>query len=446
MIRTKITINYGRKVVLLSAYFVLALAVSTSCKKKYSSLGEEALDVNKLLASGGIDTFLLETYSVDEDSIPTDYQPYGTLGAIHDPKLGILNASIYTQLSIDGKIVLPTGGVINTIDSVVLSLNYGGSYGKLDAQTFEVYELTETMTIDSSYYRFSTKAINGTNLVEASSATQTPNLTAKVVVGPTQTDTLKPQLRLRLNNTLGQQFIQDILSGNSAFNSTSDFLTSGYFKGFRINVANANPANGTGAMLYINMSNSDTKLTVYFSLQGETDQRTVSLRLKGNSTFFNHVDVNRTGHHVENVLVDKSFGQTNFYAQRFGLLGVVETPTLTNLSDKAVIQNGLLYLPIESHSQSAYTPIPMLELKYKNSQGKYGSIVSVAYSSSQKGYVADLRPYLQDVVNGEMPNGPIYIFPSLSLFSCMADRVVFNGVNTPYKVKPKLVVKYTEFK
>lgn len=434
------------KVVMLLVYFVFATVLSVSCKKKYSAIGEEALDVNKLLASGGIDTFSLKTYSVDEDSIPTDYQPYGTLGAFHDPKLGVLNASIYTQLAVDGKVVLPSGGVINTIDSVVLSLNYGGSYGKLDAQTFEVYELTETMTIDSSYYRFSTKATNGVNLVEVSSATQTPDLTNKVVVGPTNTDTLKPQLRLRLSNTIGQQFVQDILAGNTAFNSTTDFLNSGYFKGFKINVANANPTIGTGAMLYVNMSNADTKMTIYFTLQGETEQRQVSLKLKGSSTFFNHVDINRTGHHVANVLVDSQYGQTNFYAQRFGLLGVVETPTLKNLSSKSVIQNGLLYLPILAHSQSAYSPIPLIELKYKNAEGKYGSIVSAAYSSSQKGYVADLRPYLQDVITGEMPNGPIYIFPSLSLFSCMGDRAVFNGTNTPYKVRPKLVVKYTDFK
>lgn len=445
MIRTNFRINNWREVVLLSACFVLAGGVISSCKKSKTAIGTEALDVADLLASGGIDTFQLVTYSVDEDSIPTDYQAFGTLGAFHDPQLGIMDGSIYTQFNIGGKMSL-TGGPLDVVDSVVLSLSYGGYYGKLDPQTFEVYELTEGLDINSTYYRFTTKTTTGVDLVEPASATQTPDTKNAVYVGPTGSDSLNPQLRLRLNNALGVQFVQDVLAGNSAFNSSAEFLSSGYFKGLKIKVANSSPAQGTGGLLYIKMGNQQTRLTVYFKLQGDITQRTLVFSLNNSATFFNHMDFNRTGHHVANVLANPAEGQTNFYAQRFGILGVIEVPTISNLSSKAVISNCLLSLPIAHHFASKYTPSPVLDLRIKNDEGNYVYIGGAAYESAQKSYVFDLRAYAQGIVSGKIENKPIYIFPSISTFTSLGDRVVFNGSATSYKTKPKLVLKYTEFK
>ncbi|HRP52976.1 MAG TPA: DUF4270 family protein [Fluviicola sp.] len=446
MMNQKNILKSWREVFILSACFLIAVGFITSCKKKSTSLGAEVLNVDDLLAAGGIDTFNLISYSVDEDSIPTDYQAYGTLGCYHDPKLGVFNASIYTQLNIGGKTTLPSGSVLDQIDSVVLSLSYSGSYGNLGSQTFQVHELSDKLYIDSTYYRFSTKNTTGIDLVEASSATQTPNTKKYVYVGPNGEDSLKPQLRLRLNNTLGQQFVQDIIAGNSAFNTSSDFLSSGYFKGFKILVSNTNPAQNTGAILYMNMASTETKLAIYFKLQGDTTQKQIELKLVNNATYFNHVDKDFTGHHVAQVLSDKTYGQTNFYAQRFGLLGAVEFPTLTNISSKSVISNCLLHLPVASYIASPYTPCTTLELYFKNDAGNYSIITSASYSETQKGYVFDLRPFAQDIVAGKFTNRPVYIFPSTNLISATADRVVFNGASTAYKTKPKLVLKYTEFK
>ncbi|MDR0803433.1 DUF4270 family protein [Fluviicola sp.] len=440
--------NNWRKAILLSACFVFTVSVLPSCKKKASTLGTQVLSVDELLKAGGTDTFQLKTYTIDEDSIPTDNQTYGTVGACHDPKFGVMNTSVYTQLSIEGKISLT--GTLQQIDSVVLSLPYGGYYGKLTPQTFEVYELDDTLSINSTYYRSNTKPTTGPNLVDPSYATQTPNTTANVLVnnGTSTPDTLGPQLRLRLNNSLGQHFVEDAIAGNVAFNSTSDFLSSNYFKGIKINVANANPGPGSGGVLYFKMGNQECKLTVYFKLTDSNEQKNFSLRLNGSSAYFNHADIDHSGYHVADVLANPANGQTNFYAQCFGLWGAVDIPGLSNLSKKSLINNALLYLPIAYQTGNIYSPSQTITLVYKDNAG-YNIVIqgsATTYDDNQKGFVVNLRSYIQDVAAGKLSNKAIYIIPSPNLFSSTADRLIFNGTSTSYKTKPKLVIKYTEFK
>ena len=68
----KIKFSKWRKGLVLSATFLFALFLVVSCKKKDSLLGQNSLDSNELLNSGGIDTFSLNTFSIFEDSVITD--------------------------------------------------------------------------------------------------------------------------------------------------------------------------------------------------------------------------------------------------------------------------------------------------------------------------------------------------------------------------------------
>lgn len=441
--------NNWRKAILLSACFVFTLSILPSCKKTSSKFGTEALDINDLLASGGVDTFQLKTYSVLEDSLPTDNQIFGIFGAYHDPKLGIVNASLYTQMSISGTVTLQPGTA--TVDSVILSLNYGGYYGKLDPQTFEVYQLQDMIYKDSTYYRNTTKATIGGNLVDPASATQTPNTSNKVVIdqdGDGDADTLNPQLRLKLDNALGQQFVDDIIAGNSAFASSDAFLSSGYFKGFKINVANPTPANGKGAVLYFNLGNSQTKMTIYFkhSADDPQNQRRVDLVINSACGDFNHVEVDHLSYHIADVLSNPLNGQTQFYTQSFDSRAVIEFPSIDNLKSTSVINNALLYIPVSYQNGSFYYPSVNLELGYKTDEGDIVTFRTASYNNAQKAFILDLRDYIQDIVSGKAENRGLYIIQSSLYFNCTAERIIFNGPASPYKTKPKLVIKYTEFK
>jgi hypothetical protein len=437
--------NNWRKAILLSACFVLTLSVLPGCKKTSSPYGTEVLDVEDLLAAGGKDTFQLKTYSVLEDTLATDNQTFATLGAYHDPKLGIVNASFYTQFTISGAINMNPSPVV---DSVVLSLNYGGYYGKLDPQKFEVYELDEALDVTAEYKRNTTKNTTGSDLVDPAFATQTPNTSAKIVLA-NDTTPLNPQLRLRLDNSFGQQFLDDMAAGNSAFSSSSSFLSSNYFKGLKINVSDASPAKGKGAVLYFKLDNSQTKLTIYYKLPGDSasaPSRQVPLIINGSCADFNHMEINHTGYHIADVLANPLNGQTQFYTQSFDNRGVIEFPTVNNINNKSVINNALLYIPVAYQNGDFYYPSLILEIGYKTDSGKITTFRTASYDNNQKAFVVDLRDYVQDIVSGKAENRGVYLSQSSIYFNCTAERIVFNGPSSPYKTRPKLVVKYTEFK
>jgi hypothetical protein len=435
--------NNWRKVILLSACFVFTLSILPSCKKTSSKFGTEALDINDLLLAGGVDTFQLKTYSVLEDSLTTDNQIFGTVGAYHDPKLGIVNTSLYAQFTIEGLTQL-NGQTLNTIDSVVLSMNYGGYYGKLGPQTFEVYQLTDTLGLTTDYYRNSTKT-TGPNLVDPGSATQTPNIGgSKFALG--NGDSVNPQLRLRLDNALGIQFINDIIAGNAAFQGSDQFLSSTYFKGLKINVANTTPASGQGAVLYFNLQNSQTKMTIYFKVNGDPDQREISLKNTAKCADFNHADIDHNGYHIADVLANPLNGQTQFYTQSLDSRAVVEFPSVNNLKSNSLINNALLYIPVSYQNGNYYYPSVALEVGYMTNSGKIVTFRTASYDNNQKAFVLDLRDYIQDIVSGKAENRGLYLNQSSLYFNCTAERIIFNGPASPYKTKPKLVIKYTEFK
>jgi len=428
-----------RKGFTLSATFLLALLVAVGCKKETNTIGLGALDPDALLESGGVDSFQLTTFTVVEDTMPTDNQTFGILGAYHDPKMGTFNASFYAQFHLSNTISFGAGDQA-VVDSVVLSLRYRGYYGELDPQTFEVYELDDTMDVARTYYKHDVEAIKPANLVKPSSETQTPNPSDSVLVGSTK----KPaQLRLALDSAWAQTIMNDATSGNSAF--TDDALFENYMKGLHVKVANANPAVGKGGVFYFNLEDNNSKITIYYHLQGDIDATPYELVLEveDDCADFNHVDIDNSGYPVENVLSNPINGQTQYFAQSFQSRAKVEFPTLNNLSKKAVIHDALLVIPIAHQTLSSFYPSNQLSVGYKTDEGKIVGFKVIAYDDSKKSYIIDVRNYLQDIVSGDAVNRGVFLYPTF--FSSTAERIVFNGPNTSNKEKPKLIVKYTEY-
>ena len=73
----------------------------------------------------------------------------------------------------------------------MLGLEYAGYYGEFSPQQVEVYELSESIYLDSTYYSFTTKGNKGIDLVDAGHGTFTPNPEGVTVIG---TDTVKTQI------------------------------------------------------------------------------------------------------------------------------------------------------------------------------------------------------------------------------------------------------------
>ena len=163
-----------RKVFLLSAVFFIGIFI-IACKKKNSDIGKDILNPDNLLNSSQVDTFELQTFSILEDSVISDNPAFGVLGSLNDPKFGTVNTNFYTQFRLSG--VDPNFGDLSTltIDSMMLGLEYAGYTGDLTPQNIEVYELSENLYVDSTYYTFSTATTYNENLVQPGYGTITPN-------------------------------------------------------------------------------------------------------------------------------------------------------------------------------------------------------------------------------------------------------------------------------
>jgi hypothetical protein len=82
--------------------------------------------------------------------------------------------------------------------------------------------------------------------------------------------------------------------------------------------------------------------------------------------------------------------------------------------------------------------------KVKSTDNYYTSLSTLGeYSDYKKHFFVDIRDYVQSLVKGELENTGLVISPRYFINS--AERVVFNGLNSTNKMKPKLILTYTTY-
>lgn len=425
----------------LSVLFLLLL-LSTACNKKDTGLGKDIIDPNAILNGITIDTFELHTYSIIEDSTETKNASNVLLGSYIDPKFGKVAASFYTELRLPG--LNPNFGDPTQIDidSFVLALEYLGYYGDLSPQTFEVFELTDSIenAIEAKYYQFSTLATATTNWVAGGQSSITPNPLNPTVVAGTNVDA---QLRIHLDTNRAWHFINEATANAATFASNTAFQD--FFKGLKVGVNNSSQLSGKGAILYLDINNNPaSKMTIYFKLDGVS--KSYDFTINSNCADFTHVDHDQTNTPVAAIIADTTLGQKSFYAQANKIRAMVQIPGLNQLPENSVIHRADLTLPVQFQSGYRYKPGTRVTAasKLKSTDIFYTSLgIAGLYSDSKKHYELDIRAYLQSLVNGKLENTGIVISPLF--FRNSAERIVFNGVQTNNKQQPKLVVTYTTF-
>lgn len=425
-----------RKGVILSATFLLSIFFIFSCKKKESSLGVNSIDQNELLSSSGIDTFSLTTFSYTEDSLTSDNLNAAMIGSYNDPTFGTFNAEIYTQLRL-GSAGYDFGDPnLIVIDSLVLGLEYVGSYGDNSFQNLEVYQIGEDLNIDSTYYSFETKSVVGSDLVAAGmgSIELDPN-NITVIAG----DTIESQIRIPLDTNLAWTFINEATTG-SAFVDNDAFQD--YFKGLLIKTNNGLQASGSGGVFYVNLTDALSKLSLYYTLDGVS--RVFDFKISSSDADFVHVDIDQSMTNVESVISDTISGQNEFYAQSFGTRAVVECSSLDNIPHNAVIHKASLDLPISYQSGSSYAPSLSVPVATRIEEDGNNEIFNInvvgTYSDFTKKYSFNLRSYVQAIVNKEIDNSGMIFYLGRT-----ADRIIFNGPSSTNKDQPKLSILYSEF-
>jgi hypothetical protein len=425
----------------------ITFALTFACKKKDSVFGKDLYDPQLLLDADGIDTFSIDAFSELIDTTYTRNARFGLLGAYNDPIFGIVAASFYTQLRLSAN--NPDFGDLGSIvvDSVVLALEYRDQYGLGSVpQSFAVYRLNESLSIDSNYRNNSSSNVINAQLIENGFSLITPNVLERPVVGG---DTLLPQLRIRLKNSFGSELINSSAQGHMVDNDA--FLS--FCKGLFLVTEDASPAPNSGAVYSFDLIDPDSKLTIYYTQEGE--QKTFDLVINNNSVYYNRVLYNTTNSDVQDLIQNPILGKNAFYAQTGNVRAVVRFPTVMNLSNKTVIHRATLHLPYTYFNGDDRYPSPSLVATNRRSDGdliwgltQQNGLVSPTLFPiipQFKRYSIDVTSLIQGLIKQESVFSNPEIIITGSRTNDNVERIVFNGIESSNKLKPKLIITYTEF-
>ena len=434
--------------------------VEVSCKKKTpEDIGLPLLPGKDLLNAEFTDEATLITHTVKEDSLPTRNGTPILLGNINDPIFGITKASIFTQLSISQ--TNPSFGTNPQLDSAVLSLVYnstagvGQYYGSLTPQKFDVYEVSEMMSSDSNYH--SNKLLQYYTTQQIGSALLTPNVNDSVLI-----DTLPKfpaHVRIKLSNVLFQNFLDNPTYTNS-YSSASAFQN--VFKGIYI-VSSTTPSSGDGAIIYMNLADVYSRLTLYY--------RNDKHPAKDTSYYFTtRTDCQRFAHfdHDYSMATDikqqlassDTIQEDNVFIQPMaGVRTKITMPAISDLfkNKKVAINKAELILPVEPNSfsgnDSAFSPTsklfaaiadsalgPVIMPDYYEGANYFGG----DYDATNKIYKFNIARYVQQVLNGTRKNQGLYLFSNSRITS--ANRVELIGGNKALANRMRLKITYTPLK
>ena len=150
--------KFGIWVALLS----IVAASFVACTEEESDLGMGLQDPSSVFDGKVCDTITATAVTILDDSLLTSNYSAGVIGYYRDDVFGEVKASMYTQAALS----TPTTGVSfnnTTIDSVRVTLVCSGIFPKeSDSNSvhqlhFEVFEITEDLLLDTSYYATDSK-------------------------------------------------------------------------------------------------------------------------------------------------------------------------------------------------------------------------------------------------------------------------------------------------
>jgi len=408
-----------------------------ACRKPDEDLGLELLPADGL----GLleDTATMHAYTFRDTAVRTSGLTRNLVGSYLDQEFGFVRTGIVTQLRLSSNNV--GTGVIDAnalqADSIVLSLAFDGinyAYGNLDAQTFEVHEITTTLSVDSSYHTDDIPEFVSEDLCFSHGSTVTPDPLNYAQVGG---DSLLPQVRIRLRNDLAVRFLQAF--GTSSLVDNASFQE--FFKGLYITVNNGQQLPFRQGLLYFSLINGASKAVLYYKdPNAEPDvQRTFELLINSNAvryTVAEHDYSQAIDPGVNNALADSSAPAFKTYVQSLGgLRTAIRFPYLMNYAGGGrILSKAELIAPVEGSYNGFQPPPNQLFLFRKDSLGadaflpdQLGGIVAIdgTYNATDRLYRFNITRYINDILTGETPNTGVEIVSGSNGVS--GNRVILAG-------------------
>ncbi|MGZ4049851.1 MAG: DUF4270 family protein [Bacteroidia bacterium] len=447
----------------------------TSCDES-SVVGLDVQPANDLLHVGWIDTTTLLTKTIKEDSLRTDgllvSNGVGLIGKYYDPTFGITWGAMYTQMRLPTNITTTSNFGINPVcDSLILYLVYDPlTYGERPrvAQTLNVYELSTGLSTSATYYSNDVEGKYTLDLTAGhagySFIPRPLDSINNIYTTPVEPK-LIPQLRVPMDNTLGQMLLNNGSAGTTSTYLTDDGLFRDFFKGLYITTENTpglTPGQGNIMRFLMGVS----KLTVYYHNSNATQHDSLHYDFSlGSVARFNHFHHDySTGIDVElNTQLTTAPAQntTTFIQSMAGVKTKVQFPYLMNWvkSGPISINKAELVIRVDSTVNTFRPPFVIDSLAPPTDLIIYGieddgvtpflipdafegtSYFGGSFNTTSKQYSFNIARYIQQILDGKRLNNGIYVLASNG--AAYANRVVVGG-GGPGPLQMKLNITYTK--
>ena len=417
---------------LLIIFVLLVILIISACKKDPYEVGVDLLPATDTLNLKQSDTASLIAYSEIQDSIRTDKTSTFLLGSILDPVFGSSTASGYSQFRFAKESY--DFGDNPVLDSVVLALQYYGIYGDSNTyQTVRVYEISQTLDAEKSYYSNQSAGFYPTMLA---SKTFRPAIHDSVRVYGVKT---APHLRINLNqysNYFGNKIIStpaSILADNNSFVE--------YMKGLYIETAKVNYS---GALIQFKPVAPYSKIIVYYHNTDRGDSLSCDLVITSASARFTHIDHNQyldAGNDFKQQVLnhDTTLGRNQLFLQGLGGVRIkVRLPFLNDFAKSGVIavNNALLVLK-NITTDTTLAPPPSLTLMQIDSAGYYSFLIDEnegpeyfggTYNKTARTYSFRITRHVQSILLGKTQNKDLCIMVNNPIKSLLdPNRIIVNG-------------------
>ena len=438
-----------------TALTYIALMIGTmalafvSCKKSPETIGNDLISDNNYFGVFHTDTVEVVCHSY-LDSVVTKNVSNVLLGAMKDPVFGTSEAGFYTQFrpSVAGQ----SFGNNAILDSLVLQLCVSGYYGDtLTMQTVQVYELSDTLSMETTYYNHSVVATNGTD--HAANHHFFPHPRTKTHIIGTDT-VVQPIIRIPLSQELGQY----LMTMDTTAYSRPDLFKQ-QFKGLYVTCS---PVGATGAISYINLTNNTYTLLQLYYHDAATPGKPMRYNyfVTSSDTYFNHVDHDYeqgSAEFIQQVLDEQtSLGQEAVYLQSMGGVKTwIKFPNLSRwtnaLEDSYLIVNeAKLVLPVSMLTTDSIFKAPStlslvgctdsttyLIPDYYEGNNYFGG----TYNASKQSVTFRVSEYIQSMIMEKRENMGLSLGINGAAYD--AHRLVINGPNAPIGEKMRLEVTYS---
>jgi hypothetical protein len=407
----------NRKLIALLSLFALLLVVYSSCTRiDTTDIGGDLIP-----AVDNINTFettfdVVTDNFLFEDSSRVRSTEDHALGVIsNDPVFGSIRAGIYFNVSpeVFGSVpFIPADSIKFPIDSVVLSMAFNGVYGdSTSVQQFEVLEIANDANFKDSTlgYLISHPGVN-TNGVLATHTQNFDRLSDDIqVVDGRDTQTVRNQMRIQLNKSLGERLIN---YDTSVYRNDSAFRIS--FPGLAIM-----PVGGTqNALAYFNLKNTDlTRVSVYYkakSFNGIVDSPFVTHFTFFNFRNINTVERNISGTEYANAMIPGTPNDERIYiASSPGSYATIRIPGLDTLPNSVIHRAELVATTVTEPNPTYQAPFYMFldawdsaanlpktiqnDLTLNSQSGQFNLELFGGFLSNGK-YTFDISRYVQGIV------------------------------------------------